>query len=287
MRSSKLPRRIRSACGVALLLVISDGTALAQIQPAPVAAVSSDVAAGPAFEVATIKRNTSGSGGSSSNFGGGDRFIATNVTIKNLLQYSAFHISGLRIVGGPKWLDSAHFDIDAKLDPAEAQRLGALPRSERTLQFQALFQGLLADRFQFKTHWEEREQPVYALSISKSGSKLKTAADTQHGSGSSSGNGRIQGTNVTLTQVAEILTQEASDELGRVVVDQTGIPGTFDFNLKWIPEIGAASADASSAAVSGPSLFTAIQEQLGLKLEPAKAPVRVLVIDRLEMPSEN
>jgi len=267
---------------ITLLSLAASNAAIAQSRPASTG-TSSESATAPSFEVATIKLNTSGSGSSSSNFGGGDRFIASNVTIKNLLQYSAFHISGLRIVGGPKWLDSAHFDIEAKLDPAEAQRLGALPRSVKTLQFQALFQRLLADRFQLKTHWEEREQPVYALSIAKGGSKLNTAADTQHGSGSSSGNDRVQGTNVTLTQVAEILTQEASGELGRVVVDRTGISGAFDFNLKWAYDTGAASSDAPT----GPSIFTAIQEQLGLKLEPDKAPVRVLVIDRLEMPLEN
>jgi uncharacterized protein (TIGR03435 family) len=284
MYQSEVMRRIRLVCGIPLLLLVSSATAIAQNQPAPNAAASSASAASPSFEVATIKRNTSGGGGGISGLGSKTgRFTATDVTIKGLLRFDAFDIADARIAGGPKWLDSARFDIEAKLDPADAARYDLLVPGEKKALKEALVQQLLADRFQFKSHWEDREQPVYALAVAKGGPKLPVAPDTKPGFGYSINNGNFEANDVTLAQVADLLTQGAGNELGRVVVDRTGIAGTFDVNLKWASDTGAASSEAPA----GSSLFTAIQEQLGLKLESAKAPVKVLVIDRLEMPSEN
>lgn len=250
---------------------------MAQDQPAPVAD-SGPVAS---FEVATIKPNASPNGGPSGLSHG--RFEATDVTIRGLLRFEAFYIPDARIVGGPKWMDSARFDIEATMSPDDASHFDALSPTHKREMKEAMVQKLLAERFQFKSHWEERELPVYALTVAKGGLKLQPAVDVKHSSQWSLSSGKLQCKNVTLSQLADLFTQSASNELGRIVVDRTGVSGAYDLNVTWAADTGAA---ASSAPI-GPSLFTAIQEQAGLKLESAKAPVKVLVVDRLEMPSEN
>jgi uncharacterized protein (TIGR03435 family) len=250
-----------------------------------------DAVAGPpaAFEVSTVKLNKSGSGNSGTNFKDG-RFTATNVPLKNLMEYSAYGIPQPRILGGPNWLDSERFDIEAKMESAAAERLKALSRDQRRGEMQAMYQQLLADRFKLAVHWETRELPVYALVPAKKGPNLQETKNPPGDSGTSSGNGMISDKGLTLTEFAESLTQELSTELGRVVIDRTGIQGRYDLALKWMPDTGAdaTSGDTDrSASDAGPSIFTAIQEQLGLKLESAKGPVKVLVIDHVEMPTEN
>jgi uncharacterized protein (TIGR03435 family) len=246
---------------------------------------ASVAAASPVFEAATIKLNKSGSSGSHSSFDHG-RFSATNIQLKNLMHYSAYGVPEPRILGGPKWLDSERFDIEAKADSSVIEQMRTLSRDQRKLQMQAMFQQLLADRFKLTVHWETRELPVYALMVAKSGSSLHVS--TKSDSGTSSGNGQFTATNITLVELAQALTQELATELGRVVIDKTGIAGRYDISLKWTPSSEDSLADnGSENAGSGPSIFTAIQEQLGLKLESTKGPVQVLVIDHIEMPSEN
>ena len=269
----------------ALLAVTSLGQTSAPPSPrAPVAA---------SFEVAAIKLNKSGSGSSDSATNNG-RFTATNVSLKSIMQYDAYGIPGSRILDGPKWLDSAKFDIQAKMDDSAADHLRALPRDQGRLETRAMFQQLLADRFKLVVHWETRELPVYALIVARKGPKLQLAKDSSEDSNISSSASRsgsqFTAKSVTLPQLAEALTQALSRELGHDVIDKTEIKGRYDVTLKWTPDAGAsliATAGAVSSADSGPSIFTAVQEQLGLKLEPAKAPVQVLVIDHAEMPSEN
>lgn len=154
-----------------------------------------------------------------------------------------------------------------------------------------MFQQLLADRFKLTVHWETRELPVYALVVAKNGPKLHASKEPDGASGTSAGNGQFTAGGVTLAEMAGALTQELSQELGRVVVDRTGISGRYDVSLKWTPDNGEALSGGTGGAASPPdsglSIFTAIQEQLGLKLESTKGPVQVLVIDRVELPSEN
>ncbi len=244
----------------------------------------------PVFEVAAIKLNQSGSGSSRSNTNNG-RFTATNVSLKSLMEYQAYGIPGNRILEGPKWLDSTRFDIEAKMDDSEADHLRTLAHGPRRLETQAMFQQLLADRFKLAVHWETRELPVYALIVAKKGPKLQPTKESSEGSGTTSHGSRssslFTAKGVTLPELAEALTQELSRELGRGIIDKTEIKGRYDLTLKWTPDAGAATDSAATSADSGPSIFTAVQEQLGLKLEPAKAPVQVLVIDHAEMPSEN
>jgi len=131
-------------------------------QPAVPQPRTPPTAAPASFEVSTVKLNKSGSGSSGSNFTNG-RFTATNIQLKNLMEYSAYGIAQPRILGGPKWLDSERFDIEAKMESAAAARLKALSRDQRRAEMQAMFQNLLADRFKLAVHWEMRELPVYAL----------------------------------------------------------------------------------------------------------------------------
>jgi uncharacterized protein (TIGR03435 family) len=212
------------------------------------------------------------------------------VTLKGLMQYEAYDIPASRILAGPKWLDSAHFDIRAKVDEATAARLDKLDSKEKRLQSMAMFQQLLADRFRLKVHWETRQLPVYALVPAKNGAKLKPA-DPKEGVGTSShGNGssvKLEATGQTLAEFAQSLTADAQQDLGRTVVDQTGIQGKYDYTLNWTHDSARTSSSDSGQSETGPSLFTATQEQLGLKLEPTKGPVRVLVIDQAELPTEN
>jgi len=221
-----------------------------------------------AFEVSTVKLSKADSGNSSSSFNDG-RFTATNEPLKNIMEYSAYGIPQPRILGGPKWLDSERFDIQAKMEGAAAERLKALSRDQRRVETQAMFQQLLADRFKLAVHWETRELPVYALVVAKHGPLLHESKNAPGESGTSASTGEFSAKGLTLTEFAEALTQELSSELGRVVIDKTGMEGRYDMALKWTPDTGAGGdgADGSSASAdAGPSIFTAIQEQAGLKL---------------------
>ena len=165
-----------------------------------------------------------------------------------------------------------------------------------------MFQALLADRFKLKVHPETREQPVYALVIAKNGPKLteaksgdtypngiKDAFDGHTGPGVvNSSKHRIAGQAIPISTLVMILTQTVD----RTVMDKTALTGKYDLKLDWTPETAASTSPGTDSAVpppddSGPSIFTAIQDQLGLKLEPAKAQVEVLVIDHVEQPSPN
>jgi uncharacterized protein (TIGR03435 family) len=246
--------------------------------PAPLTAAPA------AFEVSTVKLSKADSGNSSSNFNDG-RFTATNEPLKNIMEYSAYGIPQPRILGGPKWLDSERFDIQAKMEGVAAERLKALSRDQRRAETQAMFQQLLADRFKLAVHWETRELPVYALVVAKHGPILHESKNAPGESGTSASTGELSAKGLTLTEFAETLTQELSSELGRVVIDRTGIQGRYDLALKWTPQSGM--NDSASQPDAGPSFFTALTEEVGLKLESAKGPVKVLVIDHVEMPTEN
>ena len=254
----------------------------AQTPPAP-AAITSSIT----FEVTSVKLSKAGTSSSRSSMDNG-RFTASNITIKNLMQYSAFGIPEPRILGGPKWLTSDRFDIEAKLDAATLDRWNHLDHHQHSLAGQALFQQLLADRFHLRYHWETRTLPLYGLVVAKGGPHLQPS--TQADANTDTTDGEITAKGITLADLARTLTQELSHELGRVVTDQTNLPGRFDLTLKWTPDVGNATPpDTGTAAASdtGPALFTAIQEQLGLKLESTKGPVQVLVIDQLDLPTEN
>jgi uncharacterized protein (TIGR03435 family) len=152
-----------------------------------------------------------------------------------------------------------------------------------------MLQSLLADRFKLVFHKETREEQIYDLVVDKGGSKLKVAVDTVKGSpqGLRAGRGEVTGMAAPMQQLSNFL----SEQLGRSVIDKTDLDGKYDFTLKWMPDPlasgGSSGPDAIPLDPSAPSLTAAVQEQLGLKLQPTKGPVEILVIDHVEKPSEN
>jgi len=215
------------------------------------------------FDVAAIKRSPPDHVGAQVFFQPGGKFAALTAPLKTLVCF-AYQLRDHQVTGGPGWFDLEPFDITAKADgPASYQQL------------QIMVQTLLADRFQLKFHRETKEQPIYALVLAKNGPKLKQAGNPGRGVGFGA-RGSLNGNGTDMATFASAL----SGKLGRSVVDRTGLQGFYDFLLTWTP-------DEAQADTPGPSLFTAIQEQLGLRLESIKGPVEILVVDHAERPSEN
>ena len=204
-----------------------------------------------------------------------DGLEINNLTLDSLF-WSAFEIdikSEDQISGRPEWAKSDHFDVRAKLSPEDAEIWQKLSGEERNKQWHQLVRAILEDRFAMKFHVEKRVLAVYDLVVAKQGAKLKASAPNENGL-SNYGPGKISAKS---TQMISLVVN-ISGAVGRVVIDKTGLTGTYDFDLTWAPN------DEPDA---GSSIYTALQDQLGLKLEPAKAPVDVVVIDHLERPFEN
>jgi uncharacterized protein (TIGR03435 family) len=199
----------------------------------------------------------------------------------------AFEMPETRIEGGPSWFNSTMFDIDAKADNAVDARMAGLSSDDGRREKERMVRALLGERFKLATHVETRELPIYALVVAKGGAKL--GAIQSSGTTVNSGRARIE---VQGSNSVALLAEELARVVGRVVIDKTGMEGRYDVKLNWTPDDGAssvsnASGGSSASADSGPSIFTALEEQLGLKLVPGKGPVEVLVIDHIEMPSAN
>jgi len=210
-------------------------------------------------------------------------FRAENVSVVMLIHW-AYEMPETRILDAPGWADSTYFNIDATADPAVDQQLHSLTSDAGRKQKEKMVQALLADRFHLVVHTETRQLPIYELVVAKGGAKL---GDPQS-SGTTVNHGRDH-IEVEAANSATLLAEELSKETGRNVVDKTGITGRYDLKLRWTPDDAAPASNSSASPVSdsSPSLFTALEEQLGLKLQSAKGPVQVLVIDKVEMPSAN
>jgi uncharacterized protein (TIGR03435 family) len=233
----------------------------------------------PAFEVASIKPADPAANGSSTRTSQG-RLTMTNVTLKRCIQI-AYRIQEYQVSGGPNWLDTARFDIVAKAADSDEK----LPNAVRQERMEAMIRTLLEDRFQLAIHRETKVLPAYTLTVGKNGHKLKEA-EPGEGSSTSSGRGKLTAKRVSMADLAVRL----SSLMDRPVVDMTGVKGTFDLALEWTPDDAAKPGGNDEVLIeksSGPSIFTAIQEQLGLRLEAQKAPVEKIVIDRAEKPSDN
>jgi uncharacterized protein (TIGR03435 family) len=223
--------------------------------------------ANPRFEVATIKQGRPEDRGPRLGVQG-RRFTFTHVSLNDLFDF-AYGVQHRQISGAPDWARTESYDISAVPD-------GEGEPSNK--QWQEMVKNLMADRFQLKFHYEKREMPVYALTVAKSGPQLKRS-DPNEPQGMGGGPGNLGATNATMADIAQLL---GHGFLDRPVVDQTGLTGKFDLRLKWTPDdVATQNADAP------PGFLTAIQEQLGLKLASSKAPVDVLVIERVERPSPN
>jgi uncharacterized protein (TIGR03435 family) len=271
------------------------------------------VAQAPAFEVASIKPNKSGDVGSQFRIEPGGRVTWTNITLQAMVAaaYQRFMWDSREIVGGPDWFNQARFDVIALapggLPPVNA---GGFPS-----QLLAMFRRMLEDRFQLVARWEPRERPISNLVLDRADRRLgpklvpagvdcaKVAAAIVAGTppvprpgrgrecnlSLTSEPGSLQGNAVTMAVLARFLGVEG---VGREVVDRTGLSGTFDIDLLYLPEQPAGGVSADRLALDPrfqgrAGLITSLREQLGLKLESTRGPVEVLVIERAEQPSTN
>jgi uncharacterized protein (TIGR03435 family) len=243
-------------------------------------------ATAPAFDVTSIRENVAHdqhTHNSIYNSWADSKFRATNLPLKMLLQFS-FDIPESRILGVPDWADSTTFDIEARSDAPADEQLAKLPPSQARLQKRAMLQAMLAERFKLVSHTESRELPVFNLVVAKGGPGFKPS--DKSGTTIDSGNMRlhVQGSDNTI----ELLARELTQAVGRVVIDKTGLDGRYDLTLRWTPDnVPTPMINGAPDPNPPPDIFTAVQEQLGLKLEPGKGPVEVLVIDHIDRLSEN
>jgi uncharacterized protein (TIGR03435 family) len=254
----------------------------------------------PKFEVASVKPSNAADRRLFFNVQPGGRFTVANCTAKRLIQ-EAYGIKAFQISGGPGWMGSDLFDIAAKAEGSTATNFD---------QIKLMLQSLLAERFQLVVRRDTKELPVYALVVDKNGPKFEAASesdpniiDLSQRPDLAAGGARLhftiirrgrltaQGTNMAL------LASQLANFLGRTVVDKTALSGTYDVKLEWVPDENQVAMfqamgvpegfGAPPADWQGPSLFAALQEQLGLKLESQKGPVEIFTIERIDRPSEN
>jgi uncharacterized protein (TIGR03435 family) len=269
----------------------------------PMAQAASPAREHPSFEVASVKPNK-GDGPTESGVQPGGRVTMINVPLRLLIR-SAYQVQDEQIVDAPGWISTEHFDVIAK---AAGDVPPPTPGNPGPIQL--MMQSLLAERFKLAVHRETRDVPAYALQLVRRDGRpgpqlhrstvdcaaIAAARGPNGGPPSGPGTDRPQcgiraagglmmAGGLPLSQLATLL----SSMVQRVVIDKTGLTGNFDFELKWTPDRTPQGAPANAATAPGdpdaPSIFTALQEQLGLKLESAKNTVEVLVIDHVERPT--
>jgi uncharacterized protein (TIGR03435 family) len=216
------------------------------------------------FEVASIRPRADDSGISFRL--SGSLLIAKNNSLSNLITF-AYNLKDYQVLGLPAWGESERYDLNAKAgDDAVLTRDSARP----------MMRALLADRFQLKCHLETRDMPVYALVVARNGPRFKESAPGTDGMLTSGGPRNLNVLEVTAGDMGQLANHLSYvREIGRPVLDKTGLSGVYDYKLTMREDSGAES------------IFTAIQDQLGLKLDPIKAPLEVLVVDHAEKPSAN
>jgi uncharacterized protein (TIGR03435 family) len=310
--TSPFVKYVKSFRVAALVASLAGGAALAAQTPQPPADP-------PAFEVASIKPNNSGDGRVFAQTQPG-RMTMTNVTLRLLIR-QAYQLQDFQITGGPGWMASDHFDVIAKMPDGFLPPPGPPPPGSGPGPLQLMLRGLLAERFKLAVHNETKDSPIYALILARKdgqlGPQLKKS-ETDCAAMFAAGRGRGRGPMPppappqpgesipcgmrigpgNLVMGGSPLSQFANSLgmfTGRIVLDRTGLTGNYDINLTWTPDQiaqrppGAPDPQINGVAVdpNGPSLFTAVQEQLGLKLDSQRGPVDVIVVDRAEKPVEN
>jgi uncharacterized protein (TIGR03435 family) len=282
---------------------------VAALVVAALAAPAAQTDTRPAFAVATIKYNRTGADARSMRLQPGGRILVTNQPLRPLIVF-AYGLQPQQLVGGPSWLETDRFDITAQADG----NISPTPPGGPPGPAQLMMQRLLAERFGLVVRTESREMPVYALTIARRDGQLgpritpadrdclalmtqapggvpvqaPRLADGRPGCGiQRDGTGKVLAGGTTMQMLAiSMLTAPA----GRLVIDRTGLSGGYDFDFEFAmePAPGAApSPSATTGVAERPGLFTALEEQLGLKLQPARAPIDVVVIDRVTPPTEN
>jgi uncharacterized protein (TIGR03435 family) len=232
------------------------------------------VAAPPAFEVASIRLSEPRLTGTNILCESG-RFRVYAATLKSLIKL-AWRVRDVQVLGGPGWVETTQYYVSAQAG-----------QSVPDVQCEVMLQTLLTDRFKLSLRRDSRELPVYALVVDRGGPKFHESEASVRVNLSGS-RGKLNAQKIGMGNLARFL----SGEMDLPVLDRTGLTGRYSFTLEWTPEgqpgpDGVAAQAADSLNFSGPSIFTAVKEQLGLKLETQKAPVDVFVIDHVEKPSEN
>jgi uncharacterized protein (TIGR03435 family) len=317
--TSRFVKYVKSFRSVALLAALAGGVALGAQAPQP----PQEPAGGWAFEVASIKPNNSGDGRVMMQMQPG-QLRATNVTLRLLIR-NAYALQDFQITGRPSWMASDHFDLIAKMPEGFQQTPGPPPAAGGPpTPMQQMMRRLLTERFKLTAHNETKDAPVYALILArgdgKLGSQIKKsdvdcaavmAAARGRGPGAMPpppgapggrgadnipcgiriGPGALTMGGTPLANFAQSLGMFA----GRIVLDRTGLTGAYDIDLTWTPDqMPRPAGDGPPPQINGvavdpngPSLFTAVQEQLGLKLDSQRGPVEMLVVDKAEKPVEN
>jgi uncharacterized protein (TIGR03435 family) len=241
------------------------------------------------FEVATIKPShpTAADQNHSSMNNDGGSFRATNVTLQRLIEY-ALGVQSYQVSGGPGWVRADHFDLTARNERSEEAALSAaeLHDGEATInRIRSRLRNLLETRFQLVLREETKELPVYALTADRAGSKLKKSAETSGNVSMNSGIGGaiLEGFGMSMPRFCTVL----GSILGRPVVDETGIDGFYDIQLKYAPEDVVTAREGALDSASLPSIFTTVREVLGLRLSGRKGPVATWVVTAAEKPTEN
>jgi uncharacterized protein (TIGR03435 family) len=213
-------------------------------------------------------------------------YTATGVSLAQLIHEAYGIYEPDRLSGGPAWIGASKFDLEAKMDDADVSAYRNLTLEQR----HQMLQALLADRFKLVIHHQHKEFPSYALVIAKNGPKLQAATAEQTmpydikgitGLVTQSQRGLLAVQGFSMEGLASLLSD--CDDVGRKVVDKTGVMGSYTFALRWSPT----DTSITASETSGPSIFTAIQEELGLKLEPSRTMLDTIVVDHAEKPSEN
>jgi bla regulator protein blaR1 len=265
----------KAALAVAGVAVVA-GPTIVGIINAPFSRAQSRSEATPTFEVTSVKPSAPDAMGRSMLRDPSGRFTAENATLKMLICY-AYNVRDHQVIGAKGWLDSVRYDVIGKPE--------GRPNTDR---FKQMVQSLLGDRFELRLRHDSRELPIFKLVIAKNGPKLIPWADSA-GPVVRGAHGKLIGQKVSMRLLADALTRR----LDRSVFDKTGLSGMYDFTLEWTPDerptppaMDPGDRTGGSTEV-GPSIFTAIQEQLGLRLAAAKGPVDVLVVEGAERPKPN
>lgn len=336
LRKLDFSRKLLLSVAGLLAIAMPIAFGLMNATPSQAAAQTEDLAVNvPGYQEVSIKRNQSTDlVQRASMLFQPDGLTAVNGTLPMLIG-SAYGVQYFQISGAPNWPKSEKYDIEAKLGSSAADELNQLSEDQHNLVEKRMLQTLLADRFQLKVHHETKELPQYALVVAENGPKLQEAkpgdsyangikgpnglalqpgmtmmslggGEVKNGIKGPDGvasrpdtmigrEGGVRGQAISMPHLAHMLSQQ----LGRTVVDKTGLTGKYDFTLQWTPDPShnlmfkgldggqPATANPPSPESPGTSIFTALQQQLGLKLEPRQGPVDILVIDHVEMPSED
>jgi uncharacterized protein (TIGR03435 family) len=254
------------------------------------------------FEVASIKPAKNPEGGWGLNYTS-DGIRGLNVPLLYLIKNAYGIYEDYRFLGAPNWLGSDHYDVEAKMESSVAEQFQKLPRARRIAAGQHMLQVLLEERFNLTAHRETKEFPVYFLVIAKNGSKLQEpkpdTTDPSADSGVWGGGGVKEGVTTMTAHIVPIeqLASQLTSIVGRTVLDKTGLTGRYDFTLKYTPEYIALRSSTATASEgqpapsgsdpAGTSIFSALQDQLGLRLESGRGPVEIIVIDHVERASGN